>query len=256
VTLLDRTTWQADEVEEVNSALGLALHRQGWGLGEPTGSEVSNNFDLLGQVVKQFTPTRPAKVFLPMISVVIVVGDAVNMIPTGPPKQVRGGVPAEDEIVLLEESTESGAPSAALLSGAVRDLQSWLYLTQDQVCRYLRVSRSTVMAWRRDPGIHPRHAQIPLLLHLWAAVSGAREQFGGEATRQRIHQYGPLTDRDHGPEAFAEVLLAAVDEASIRALDESKFSAAAAWDVTAKELETAEEELSDALTGAVKMSSE
>ncbi len=254
MTLLDRTTWHADEDDELDAVLGYPCPHRGLRKWEHTGSGVPGDFELFSQVVQKVDPTRPAKVLRPKIGVRVVVGDDVPR--PGSLERAPGGLPAGDDVDLPEESTETGAPSAALLLGAVRDLQSWLSLTQDQVCEYVGVSRSTVMAWRRNPAIHPRHPRLPLLLHLWAAVGGAREEFGAERTARLVHQRGRLTDGDQGPDVLAEVLLDAVENASVRALEESSYCAASAPDMTAGEIEAGEAELSDALTRAVERSSE
>jgi DNA-binding transcriptional regulator YiaG len=247
VTLLSRPIWHADEDDEQDSVLALARPRRGWWQGEHTGSGVPGDVEFLSRVVQVVDPTRPAKVLHPMIAVYVVVGD--DAILPEAIERLLGIVHSGDE---LEESTEVGTPNAALLLNAVRHLQSGLHLTQDGVCEYIGISRSTVMAWKRSPAIHPRHPRIPLLLHLWAAVSGAREEFGDERTVQLVHQHGPGTERDQGPEALAELLLDSVEEASVRALRDAEYSADLAQDLTVEEIEAREGELSDALTRAAE----
>jgi transcriptional regulator with XRE-family HTH domain len=120
-----------------------------------------------------------------------------------------------------EQSNEPGAPSANILLTAATELSSWLSLTQQQVAKLVGMSPSTIMAWRRSPLTHPRHASIPTLLRLWAAVAGARDELGEAATLQLVwgsrgrKKRGAVTMR---ADDLAEKLLAAAETSSLAGL--------------------------------------
>jgi transcriptional regulator with XRE-family HTH domain len=124
----------------------------------------------------------------------------------------------------VEQSTDPGAPTATVLLKATTELSTWLKLSQKQVATLVGISPSTVMAWRRAPMTHPRHASIPHLLRLWAAASGAREELGDTATLQLV--WG---SREHpgrgaitlGADDLAERLLAAAEAASLEAFEDT-----------------------------------
>jgi len=123
----------------------------------------------------------------------------------------------------VEQSTEPGAPAAAILLRATAELSDWLRLNQRQVAKLVGISPSTVMAWKRAPATHPRHPNIPRLLRLWAAASGAQEELGDTATLQLIwgsRQHpggggGNTLDADE----LTEKLLAAAEASSFEAFE-------------------------------------
>ncbi|MGQ0631963.1 MAG: hypothetical protein ACT4P1_13070 [Sporichthyaceae bacterium] len=138
----------------------------------------------------------------------------------------RTGEPwiAEDLVEADPEPALGGSPEAALLLLAMRDVSTWLSMTQDQVCRYLGVSPSTVMAWKREPRVHPRHRRVPAVLRLWAALSGAREELGEEATARIVWTHRQGTDvLGVTPEELAETLLSAADESSLAGVDDDGY---------------------------------
>lgn len=149
----------------------------------------------------------------------------------------------------LPESDEPGAPSASILLRAFADLTQRLSLTQDNLARYVGIGPTTVMAWKRDRGIHPRHARIPALLSLWAAVSGAVEGFGEEETLRRIWASGnsggaPALAADE----LAQQLIAAADEAARDEEEDDGYDSATAALLTTEELAAGERELSTGLS--------
>ena len=153
---------------------------------------------------------------------------------------------AEDAV---EETIEPGAPNAAVLLQAVAELRRWLDVTQDALCEYVGISRSTVMLWKRNPAVHPRHPRIPVLLGLWAAVAGAVEELGQDETTRLV--YGPGRFQASGAvpvEALTEVLLDAADEASLRALEQTEYDPETATPMTVDEIEDGERQLHEALT--------
>ena len=149
---------------------------------------------------------------------------------------------------LFEEDIESGAPSVALLLAAFRESRTWLLINQDQLCSYLGFSPSTVMAWKGRRAFHPRHSQIPVLLRLWAAVSGAYAEFGAEGLH---HLIGPHRTAEGGFDLPANdlstLLLDAADRAGIDALMNDGFTSETAVPLTLEELEAGERELSQQL---------
>jgi hypothetical protein len=93
--------------------------------------------------------------------------------------------------VLGEASNaDLGAPKVGVLLGAVEDLTEWTGMTKQALSKYLGVSYSTVLSWRREQPSRPRHRRIPTLLALWSAVSGTREQFGAEEAARMVWAAG------------------------------------------------------------------
>ena len=120
-----------------------------------------------------------------------------------------------------EQNNDPGAPSASILLMAATELSSWLSLTQQQVATMVGMSPSTIMAWRRSPLTHPRHASIPTLLRLWAAVAGARDELGEAATLQLVWGSRGRPARGAvalGADDIAEKLLAAAEASSLAGL--------------------------------------
>lgn len=150
---------------------------------------------------------------------------------------------------VLEVATEAGAPTAALLLAALRELRTWMLLSQEQICQYLSISPSTVMAWKRERDIHPRHPQMSSLLRLWAAVAGAQEEFGEEGMQRLV---GPHRTHDGHfmmpPAELATLLLDAADEAGMAALVSDEYDPEAPLRPSVAEIEAGERELSDSLT--------
>lgn len=146
----------------------------------------------------------------------------------------------------LEAEDTPGAPSAALLLDAVAALTAWLPLTQERLARYVGISPSTVMAWRRLPDVHPRHPHIPTLLRLWAAVSGARQEFGEAETSRLV--WGSGSGSPALPalpsEELAEHLLAAAEEASLDAFNDDGYTPGGATLMSVEEIEAGERGLS------------
>jgi len=146
---------------------------------------------------------------------------------------------------------EPGSPSAALLLQAFSALAGWLSLTQDHLARYVGISPSTVMAWKREPDIHPRHAHIPVLLSLWAAVTGAFEEFGEAETLRRVWASGTgTTDGVPGLPAdeLAEQLIVAADEAARGDDEDDGYDPATAALLTVEEIAAGEQNLSMGLS--------
>lgn len=135
--------------------------------------------------------------------------------------------PADDDAPVtpeVEQSDEPGAPSASLLFVAAKELSAWLSLTQQQVAGLVGISSSTIMAWRRSPGTHPRHAKIPTLLRLWAAVAGARDEIGEAATLQIAWGSSGRSARGAikaGAEELTEKLIEAAEAASLAAFSDT-----------------------------------
>ncbi len=154
------------------------------------------------------------------------------------------------EIELLgEESEEPGSPSTSVLLRAVADLRAAMSLTQKQLATYIGLSPSTVMGWKRNRSLHPRHPQIPILLRLWSAVAGAQEELGSNEALRLIYAsaHQPLGG---GPDAgaLAEILIAAAEAASLAAFkDDDGYESTTATALTRVELEAEERELHTAL---------
>ncbi len=151
-----------------------------------------------------------------------------------------------------EDGAEPGSPNAAVLLSAIKDLTAWMNLNQQQTATYLGISPQTVMAWRRERPKRPRHPQIPTLLRLWAAVSGAIEELGSTETLQLIWGSGSQTVRgvpNLAPDDLAEVLIDRADQASIARFDvDDGYTPATAEPVPAEDIEAGELDLSRALT--------
>ncbi|MDT5029998.1 MAG: hypothetical protein QOC94_169 [Actinoplanes sp.] len=132
----------------------------------------------------------------------------------------------------VEQSTEAGSPAATVLLQATAELSHWLRLNQRQVAKLVGISPSTVMAWKRAPATHPRHPNIPRLLRLWAATSGARDELGDTTTLQLVwgsHEHPGRDSVALGADDLAEKLLAAAEAASLEAFErtsEYEFSTA------------------------------
>lgn len=119
------------------------------------------------------------------------------------------------DVVGDAENTEVGAPSTTLLVEAIDQLRAWLPIQQQDLARYVGISPSTIMSWKREAPRFPRHRSIPALLALRAAVVAARAEVGQEAAIGLIwargEKAGAPTVR---PAELAETLLAAATEAS------------------------------------------
>jgi DNA-binding transcriptional regulator YiaG len=151
-----------------------------------------------------------------------------------------------DRMVLadsLEEAShrdvaEDASPSSAeMLLGAFDDLRKWLALSQDRVSQIVQISPSTVMAWRRDPLVRPRHPHTQTLVRLWAAMASAREELGEEAAlRLVIGGSEPfIQQRTNAPvEDIIEALNKAAEAASDVALD-AAWNSSIEWDEPAAE---------------------
>lgn len=145
-----------------------------------------------------------------------------------------------------------GAPSAVLLVSAAAELGSWLSLTQQQVMYLVGMSPSTVMAWKREPATHPRQKNIPILIRLWAAVSGARQQFGPDETLRMVWRHvdtpGEKTDGVLADQLANDLIneTEAASQAEL-ALDDG-YDPEAPLLVDVEELEAGELELSAVLT--------
>ena len=202
-----------------------------------TASPVGSYAEMMTHVIAVHDLTAQGRSWRPGVVQILVAGDV------GTPFEL---VSTPNETV--EEETEAGAPSAALLLSAFRELTAWLGTTQEKLCEYVGISRSTVMAWKRDQSVHPRHAQIPALLGLWAAVSGAKDELGDEATLRLVYGAGFGIDRAVRVEELTDRLLDAADEASIAALNASQYDSATAVEMTVEEIEAGERALSRSLT--------
>ena len=100
-------------------------------------------------------------------------------------------VAAEANIVgIASDESGLGAPKVDVLLGAVDDLTVWTGMTKQALSKYLGVSYSTVLSWRREKPERPRHRRIPTLLVLWSAVSGAQEEFGVEDAARMVWAAG------------------------------------------------------------------
>jgi hypothetical protein len=119
-----------------------------------------------------------------------------------------------------------------MLLGALDDLRSWLALSQDRVSQIVQISPSTVMAWRRNPLVRPRHPHTQTLVRLWAAMASAREELGEEgALRLVMGGSEPLIQRRTN--APAEDVIAALNEAAEAASDsalDAAWESDAVWD--------------------------
>lgn len=145
------------------------------------------------------------------------------------------------------ENDEPGAPSAAVLLRAFAELTQRLSLTQDNLARYVGIGPTTVMAWKRERSIHPRHPRVPLLLSLWAAVSGAFEELGEAETLRRVWASGSgASDGLPGLPAdeLAEQLIVAADEAARDDDEDDGYDPATAALLTTEEIAAGEQELS------------
>jgi len=65
------------------------------------------------------------------------------------------GVPSDE--------ADLGAPKVDVLLGAVDDLTAWAGMTKQGLAKYVGVSYSTVLSWRREKPARPRHRRIPTL---------------------------------------------------------------------------------------------
>lgn len=149
----------------------------------------------------------------------------------------------------LPESDEPGAPSAGVLLRALTELMQRLSVTQDALARYVGIGPTTVMAWKRDQSIHPRHARIPALLSLWAAVSGAVEEFGEDETLRRVWASGKSGAAPALPaDELAEQLIAAADEAARDEDEDDGYDPATAAPLTTEEIAAGERELNTGLS--------
>lgn len=97
---------------------------------------------------------------------------------------------AGDIFATTSDEAELGAPKVDVLLGAVEDLTRWTGMTKHALSKYLGVSYSTVLSWRREKPERPRHGRIPTLLALWSAVSGAQEEFGADDTARMVWAAG------------------------------------------------------------------
>lgn len=150
---------------------------------------------------------------------------------------------------LAEASEAPGAPGAAILLRAIKELTEWLNLTQKQLAGFVEISPSTVMAWKRDLTVHPRHSQISTLLSLWAAVSGAREEVGASETTRLIWT-SPSRPLGENPDAsaVATALIMVAETASLAAFElDDGYDSTTALPTPIAELEAGERELSAAL---------
>lgn len=95
---------------------------------------------------------------------------------------------------LGRSDADLGAPKVDVLLGAVEDLTVWTGMTKQALSKYVGVSYSTVLSWRRERPSRPRHAHIPTLLALWSAVSGAQEEFGAEDAVRMVWAAGKTLD--------------------------------------------------------------
>lgn len=159
------------------------------------------------------------------------------------------------ELVALEyeppqpENDEPGAPSAGILLRAFGELMQRLSLTQDNLARYVGIGPTTVMSWKRDRSIHPRHVRIPALLSLWAAVSGAVETFGQDETVRRIWASGASGGVPALPaDELAEQLIVAADEAARDEDEDDGYDPATAALLTTEEIAAGERKLSTGLS--------
>ena len=141
---------------------------------------------------------------------------------------------------------EDASPtSAEMLLGALDDLRTWLALSQDRVSQIVQISSSTVMAWRRNPLVRPRHPHTQTLVRLWAAMASAREELGEEAAlRLVIGGTEPfIQQRTNAPvEEIIEALNQAAEAGSDAALD-AAWESNIEWDTPAGE-DLAADELS------------
>lgn len=170
-------------------------------------------------------------------------------------REIMVAEPYTDTLELLDvklaaqESAEPGSPSAAVLLRGVEELIAALSVTQKRLATFLGISPSTVMAWKRDLTVHPRHAQIPTLLRLWAAVAGAQEELGTDETLHVIYASPSRPLGEHADaEALAEALIVAVQASSLAAFEtDDGYDSTSAPPLTLAELEAGERELRTAL---------
>lgn len=123
-----------------------------------------------------------------------------------------------------EVREEPAATNAEMHLAAFDDLLTWLPLSQERLAQVVGISTSTVMAWRREPHVRPRHRNAQTLIRLWAAVASAREELGDERTLRLLAE-GPqsvIGVRQALPaEEIIERLNLAAERASDAALDEA-----------------------------------
>lgn len=162
--------------------------------------------------------------------------------------------PSHVALPLMESETAKRplhAPSELISLKAFNELQQWMSMTQKQLAKVLGISTSTVMSWKRDAKVQPRHPGIPSLIRLWAAMAAAREELGETKTRQLLwgwHGSMPFKTR-LDPEETANRLMEAAEESSRKALNEtSGYSTAAKERVVLEDLELAELERHSKLT--------
>lgn len=95
-----------------------------------------------------------------------------------------------DLLSLTGRSDDLGAPKIDVLLEAVENLTAWTAMTKQALSKYVGISYSTVLSWRRERPSRPRHRNIPTLLTLWSAVSGAQEEFGVEDAARMVWAAG------------------------------------------------------------------
>lgn len=148
------------------------------------------------------------------------------------------------------DQSELGSPKVDVLLGAVNDLSEWTGMTKQALSKYLGVSYSTVLSWRRERPERPRHPGIPAVLALWAAISGAREEFGVEDAARMVWASGKSADGlpALGVDELAAWLVEKSSEANLSEfLAEDGYVAGSAPPLNVDELAAAEGELHVAL---------
>lgn len=153
-------------------------------------------------------------------------------------------------VSVASDEADLGAPKVDVLLGAVEDLTAWTGLTKQKLAKYVGVSYSTILSWRREKPVHPRHPRIPTLLTLWSAVSGALEEFGVEDAARMVWAAGKTGDGQPAIPAddLAAWLIDETSEANLSEfLTEDGYEAGTAPVADVEELTAAEGRLHAAL---------
>ena len=169
--------------------------------GPPTASPLVGFADSVGRIIERLDLTTVALALRPTIREILVA------------LPIDLSVPSDQQ----PDRPAPGAPSAHLLVTAVEELKESFAMTQEQLARYVGISPSTVMAWRRHPGVFPRHPRIPVLLQLWATVSEAREELSTDELARIVWGGRPSEGGVPGREAaeLSEKLLEKVEEVGL-----------------------------------------
>jgi hypothetical protein len=187
---LPRPSMEFDDLDE--NDFGTTYFR--WPRTERTCAAITGTVDVIGRI--QFKVPRTTSPSLPRMSLAVyeqfVAGtEVLDLHEVSFTEKLgvllKGWAPADADADL-------GAPNVDVLLGAFSDLTSWLGVTKQNLARYLQISPSTVMAWRRERPAYPRHRSISTLLTLWSAVSGARDEFGAEQAVLMAWSSGRRTD--------------------------------------------------------------